>query len=302
VFEKAGLDIDKMRTAANKRGFKPVPMTGLKLSAAIKQTVAKKDSRNVVGTLKGATHPDEHVLYVAHWDHLGKSDGGAEGEDVINNGAVDNATGVAMILDIAEKFASEPPQPRSVTFMAVTLEESGLLGSAYFADKPFIPLNKIVGGINIDAMNPMGKTKDVVVVGAGASELEDVLKDVLDTQGRKAVPDPHPESGSFYRSDHISLSKKGVPMLYVDGGVDAVDGGVAKGEAVAEEYVANAYHSPKDEYKDDWDFSGLQQEAETSYEVGRRMATENFWPNWYKGNEFRALRDKMMGDKIMKAK
>ncbi len=291
LFKAAGLDIDKMRAAANKRGFKPVPMTGLKASATITQTITPKDSRNVIGTIKGSEAPDEHLLLMAHWDHLGKGVSDDPNADVISNGAVDNATGTAAILEIAEKMASGPKPKRSITFLAVTLEESGLLGSAYFGENPLIPLNKIVGGINIDAMQPIGLAKDMIVVGAGASQMEDMLNVVLTEAGRHITPDPLPQNGYFYRSDHFSLAKKGVPMLYADSGVDLVEGGVATGEAANKTYTDNDYHQPSDEYADTWNMAGIEGDTKVDYEVINRFANNGEWPNWYDDNEFKATRD-----------
>ncbi len=291
LFKAAGLDIDAQRAAANKRGFKPVPMTGLKATATINQRIVPKDSRNVIGTVKGSEAPNEHVLLMGHWDHLGKGTSTDPNEDVINNGAVDNATGTAAILEIGEKFAAGPKPKRSVTVLAVTLEESGLLGSAYFGENPLIPLKDIVAGINIDAMQPTGPAKDMVVVGAGASQIEDTLKAVLAESGRVIRPDPSPQNGYFYRSDHISLAKKGVPMLYADSGVDLVNGGVAAGEAAGKDYTDNRYHAPADEYDDSWDLSGIEADVKVDYEVANRLANNGEWPNWYEGNEFKALRD-----------
>ncbi len=289
LFTRAGLDIDAMRTAANQRGFTAVPMTGLTASATVNQTVEFRDSRNVVGTLPGAERPDEHILFTAHWDHLGKNPA-LEGDQIFN-GAVDNASGVAIVLEIAEKMIADPAPARSVTFLAVTLEESGLLGSAYFADNPFIPLNKIVGGLNIDAVLPTGESRDTVVVGYGASELEDMLKEVMDEQGRVIVPDPEPEAGYFYRSDHISLAKKGVPMLYADAGVDLVDGGAAAGTMAGDTYRREAYHGVSDEYAPDWNIAGMVQVAVTDYELAKRLANSDQWPAWYDGNEFKGIRE-----------
>jgi Zn-dependent M28 family amino/carboxypeptidase len=291
LFTAAGLDIDKMRAAANKPGFKAVPMTGLKASATINQSIEKRTSRNVAGTVKGAARPDEYILLMAHWDHLGKSTTAAAGEDAIYNGAVDNATGVAAILEIGEKFAAGPKPQRSITLLAVTLEESGLLGSAYFADRPFIPLNKIVGGINIDALQPAGPTKDVIVIGAGASQLEDILKEELAKTGRVVRPDPEPQAGYFYRSDHISLSKKGVPMLYIDSGIDLVNGGEEAGKALGETYRSKHYHGPSDQFQDSWDFSGMEADIKVDFEVANKLANSDQWPEWHPGNEFRALRE-----------
>jgi Zn-dependent M28 family amino/carboxypeptidase len=291
LFAAAGMDIDAMRAAANKPGFRPVAMTGLKASATINQTVEKRQSRNVAGMIRGSEKPDEFVMFMAHWDHLGMDKTAMPGVDNIYNGAVDNATGVADILEIAEKMASDPKPKRSVLFLAVTLEESGLLGSAYFGDYPFVPLNKIVAGVNIDAINPMGRTKDVIVVGAGASQLEDRLKAILDKAGRVARPDPEPQAGYFYRSDHVSLAKKGVPMLYMDGGIDALDGGEAKGIGVSEAYRRLAYHAPSDEFREDWDWSGVEEDAKVSYELASGLANSADWPEWYAGNEFKAIRE-----------
>ena len=227
---------------------------------------------------------------MGHWDHLGVNPT-AEGGDMIYNGAVDNATGIAAILEIAEKFAAGERPRRSILLAAVTAEESGLLGSAYMGENPPVPLKDIVGGVNIDAILPTPPSKDIIVVGYGASELEDLLKDAADKQGRYLKADPEPEKGYFYRSDHISLAKKGVPMLYADGGVDLVDGGVEAGEAYGTDYREHRYHQPSDEYSEDWDLSGMVQTAEVLYDVGAAMAFSDIWPNWYDGNEFRALRD-----------
>ena len=291
LFKAAGLDIDAMRTAANKRGFKPVPMTGLKASATINQTVEKRTSRNVIGTVRGASAPDEHLLLMAHWDHLGKGTSDDPNADMTYNGAVDNATGTAAILEIAEKMAAGPKPARSVTFLAVTLEESGLLGSAYFGENPLIPLNKIVGGINIDALQPQPASKDVVVIGAGASQMEDMLNAVLTESGRVIRPDPAPEAGYFYRSDHISLAKKGVPMLYIDSGIDLVDGGEAAGKAIGDAYRDKDYHQPSDDFRADWDFTGMASDVNIDFEVINRYANSTEWPQWYEGNEFRATRE-----------
>lgn len=291
LFTAAGLNIDAMRAAANKRGFKPVPMTGLKASATINQTITNATSRNVIATVRGSEKPDEHLLLMGHWDHLGKGVSDDPDADIINNGAIDNATGIAAIIEIAEKFASGPAPKRSVTFLAVTLEESGLLGSAYFGENPVIPLKNIVGGINKDALQPSGPSKDVIVIGAGASELEDTLKSVLDESGRYIRPDPTPQNGFFYRSDHISLAKKGVPMLYVRTGIDLIEGGVSAGEAVAQRYTNDLYHKPTDEYAPDWDLSGMEADIRVDYEVINRLANSDAWPNWYAGNEFKSLRD-----------
>lgn len=292
MFAKAGLDFEAMKQAARTPGFQPVALEGVKARGEIHQTIDRLESRNVVGILPGQTRPDEYVLYTAHWDHLGMKTG-APGEDFyadqIFNGAVDNATGTAAILEIAEAMKAETLD-RSVMFLAVTLEESGLLGSEFYANSPTVPLNTIVAGMNIDGALPMGRTRDMIVVGHGASELEDILKDVLVAQDRVITPDTRPEAGFFYRSDHISLAKKGVPMLYAGEGEDKRDGGVAAGRAAAAAYTAERYHKPMDEYSDDWDLSGLEEDAQALFEVGLRIANSEDWPTWYPGNEFEAIR------------
>jgi len=209
LFKAAGKDLDAAIASSAGTGFKPFAMNGITLDATINQSVNKTVSRNVVGGVRGTETPDEYVLYMAHWDHLGMNED-AEGDDKIWNGAVDNATGTAAILEIGEAFVQQGAPKRSAIFVAVTAEESGLLGSAYYAEDPIVPLNKTVAGINIDAILPIGKTKDMIVIGYGASELEDKLEAVIEPRGMYIVPDPTPEAGYYYRSDHISLAKKGV--------------------------------------------------------------------------------------------
>jgi Zn-dependent M28 family amino/carboxypeptidase len=302
LFKAAGLDYETLKNAAKEPGFKPVPLTGLKAKGEITQTIEPLTSHNVIGVLPGQTTPDEYVLYTAHWDHLGKKSRektGAPGEDFyqdqIFNGAVDNATGAAALLEIAEAMAAQPVD-RSVMFLSITLEESGLLGSEYFAQHPTVPLNKIVAGINMDGSLPVGRTHDMVVVGYGASELENMLTEYLATQDRVVKPDPRPEAGSFYRSDHISLAKRGVPMLYADGGEDKLDGGIAAGKAIAQAYNEQRYHKPMDEYSDDWDLSGNVEDVTALFEVGKAIAQSDKWPTWYPGNEFEAARKASLGE------
>jgi len=293
MFDLAGLDFDAVTAAAARPGFEAVPMTGLTASGTLVNSTDTMESRNVVGIVPGTTRPDEYVLYTAHWDHLGSREV-AEGEDGIYNGAVDNATGTAAILEIGEAFVGEPAE-RSVMILAVTAEESGLLGSAYYGENPIVPYEQTAGGINIDAILPSGRSRDVVVVGHGASELEDILTEAATEQDRYIVADPTPEAGYFYRSDHISLAKHGVPMLYADGGFDLREGGSEAGMAAGEDYRANRYHGPADEYSADWDMSGMVEDTTLFFTVGSRLANSDAWPNWYEGNEFRALRDAQMG-------
>lgn len=291
LFAAAGLDYAALRLAANKRGFKAVPMTGLKLNARTVSKVQKFKTRNVLGLIPGRGAPGEAVLLTAHWDHLGIKPN-VPGEDKLHNGAVDNATGVAAILEMGEAIARAKRKPRrSVLVAAVTLEEQGLLGSEYLARNPPVPLSKIVAGINIDAMLPAGRSLDMQVVGAGASGLEPILAGVLRGQGRTVTPDERPERGSFYRSDHISLAKLGVPMLYAGGGLNRRQGGRKAGLAASEDYSKNRYHQPSDEYSAAWDMSGPREDVEALAGVVTAVANSRRWPNWYPGNEFRAIRD-----------
>ena len=290
LFAAAGLDLEAQMLAANKRGFKAVPMTGLKASGKITQAIKRSSDANVLGVLKGAEAPDEYVIYMGHWDHLGM-DPSQKGDDKIFNGAVDNATGIAGILEIARKFAGGPRPRRSVIFAALTAEESGLLGSAYLAENPPVPLKDIAAGINIDGVLPAPPAKDIIVVGYGASELDDILKKHAEAAGKYLRADPEPEKGYFYRSDHISFAKKGVPMLYADAGSDLVEGGEAAGKAIGDDYTANRYHQPSDEFDEGWDLSRVVQSMEILHAVGAEVANSPGWPNWRDGNEFRAIRD-----------
>ncbi|MCW0425057.1 M28 family metallopeptidase [Xanthomonas sacchari] len=293
LFADAGLDLAQAYKDASKRGFKPIPLKA-KLSVDLKSTIAEKTSRNVVGVLPGGSRADEAVLYMAHWDHLGKHEG--EPGDNIYNGAVDNATGVAGILEIAEAFAHQQPKPeRSVVFLAVTLEESGLLGSKYYVAHPTFPLNKIAGVINLDAMPVAGRAKDLVVNGFGSSQLEDLLKPIAAAQGRVLHAEDAPQSGFYFRSDHFNFAKAGVPALYIDGGEDLVDGGIEAGRRAAAEY-AKRYHTPADEYDPaTWKLDGVMDDLQAVYGVGKELAAGDSWPNWYADNPFKAARDKMMG-------
>jgi Zn-dependent M28 family amino/carboxypeptidase len=294
LFADAGLDLDQAYKDANKRGFKPVPLNA-KVSFDLNSTIAEKTSRNVVGVLPGTTRADEAVLYMAHWDHLGKHEG--EEGDNIYNGAVDNATGVAGILEIAEAFAGQEQKPeRSAVFVAVTLEESGLLGSKYYVAHPTFPLDKIAGVINLDAMSVGGKSRDFVVTGKGNSQLEDLLKVQADQQGRTLVEEGNPAGGYYFRSDHFNFAKAGVPALYAKGGNDLVEGGTEAGKAASEEY-GKRYHQPSDEVHDGWKLDGVVQDLQALHGVGKELAAGDSWPNWYDGNPFKAARDKMMQPK-----
>jgi Zn-dependent M28 family amino/carboxypeptidase len=291
LFRRAGLDYDEVKLAANRRGFRGAPLGQLTVSASMTSTVSRITTRNIVGVVEGHTHPDEYLLYTAHWDHLGlKPD--LPGPDKIYNGAIDNGIGVSSILEIAEGFVqTDTPPARSVAFLCWTLEEQGLLGSEYFAKNPLWPLKNIVAGINQDGTLPQGGARDMVIVGSGASELEDMFAQVLRSQNRVITPDPEPEKGFFYRSDHISLAKVGVPMLYPDGGFDLRAGGTAAGLAVKKRYLENFYHQPSDEFDPSWNMSGPLDDAIILFAFGERLANSGAWPNWREGNEFRRIRD-----------
>ena len=292
LFKAAGQDLAKLRAAANKRGFKPVPLDAT-ASLDLKSSSVEKSSRNVIGLLPGSETPDEAIVYMAHWDHLGTHDG--EAGDNIYNGAVDNATGVAAILELAEAFrkAKTPPK-RSILFLAVTLEESGLLGSKYYVAHPVVPLDKTVAVVNLDALAPIGKARDITVVGKGSSQLEDVLKSVLDSQQRTAVGEENTAAGYYFRSDHFNFAKAGVPALYIDSGTDLVEGGKAAGDAAGKDYTDNRYHKPGDQFDAaTWKLDGIVQDVDTAYAVGETLANGGQWPNWNAGNPFKAARDKM---------
>jgi Zn-dependent M28 family amino/carboxypeptidase len=289
LFADAGMDLAAMTAAAKQPGFKAVPM-GLKASIGITNTIKRQASQNVVGILPGKTRPNEYVLYSAHWDHLGRCDPAPDGDDICN-GAIDNATGIAALVALAQAHVAAGAPERSIVFLAVTGEESGLLGSDYYASNPIYPLARTVGGVNMDALSLAGPTRDVVIVGPGKSELEDYVKRAAAAQGRVVEPEPTPEKGFYYRSDHFSFAKKGVPMAYFEAGPDLVNGGRAAGEAAAADYTANRYHGPKDEYDPNWDWSGVVEDLGLYYAIGRGLADSDAWPNWYPNAEFRAIRD-----------
>ncbi len=285
----SGQDLAALSAKARTKGFKAVPL-GVKASLSFANTISRAKSKNVIGILPGKTRPDEYVLYSAHWDHLGKCEP-VKGDDICN-GAVDNASGTAGLIALAEAHAKAGAPDRSLMFLAVTAEESGLLGSDYYAANPLVPLARTVGGINMDGLNVVGRAKDVVVVGGGKSELEPILAKYVTAQGRVIVAEPTPEKGFFYRSDHFSLAKRGVPMIYFDSGEDLVVGGKAAGAAAAEDHTVNRYHKPQDEYRSTWDWSGAVEDLQLNYAIGRDLAMGSLWPNWYPSAEFRGARDK----------
>jgi Zn-dependent M28 family amino/carboxypeptidase len=289
IFAAAGQDLAAQMAAAKKKGFKAIDLK-LKASASLENDINKTDSKNVVGILKGKTRPDEYVLYTAHWDHLGRCKPAPDGDDICN-GAVDNATGTAALVALAEAHVKAGAPDRSIIFLAVTAEESGLLGSAYYAQNPIYPLSKTVGGVNMDAFGMAGPAKNVIVVGKGKSQLDRYLEAALTEDGRVAEAEPTPEKGYYYRSDHFSFAKLGVPMIYFEGGEDLVDGGREAGEAISKDYTENRYHGPKDEYDPNWNWDGVMGDLKVYYTVARMLAMTEDWPNWNEGDEFRATRD-----------
>ncbi|MGN6269043.1 MAG: M28 family metallopeptidase [Sphingomonas sp.] len=289
LFAAAGKDFAALEKAAGQKGFKAVPL-GMKASVSFDNAISRETSHNVIGVLPGTARPQETVLFTAHWDHLGHCDP-VDG-DGICNGARDNASGVAGLVALAEAQAKQGPAKRSMAFMAVTAEEAGLLGSAWYAAHPVFPLAETVGGVNMDVLNIDGRAKDFVITGAGKSELEDMVKPLVAAQGRVIEPEAHPEAGGYFRSDHFSFAKLGVPMLDGGSGDDLVVGGRAAGEAKAADYRDHKYHKPQDEYDPSWDWSGAVEDLTLYAELGRQLADGNAWPNWYQGTEFRAIRDK----------
>nr|WP_202394840.1 M28 family metallopeptidase [Xanthomonas sp. LMG 9002] len=290
LFKRAGLDFDALKKQAQSRDFKPVELKGERLYAdyAVKSEVIT--SRNVVARLPGKTQPDDTLIYTAHWDHLGVGAPDAKG-DRIFNGALDNASGVAALLELARAFAKGPAPQRSVVFMAVTAEEKGLLGSEYYAAKPLYPLARTVAVINMDGMSPFGPSRDFGIYGTAKLELLDDLKRVAKGWDLRYTPDPKPEAGYFFRSDHFSFAKRGVPALSFAAGQDWVDGGVAAGKAAADDYTAKRYHQPGDEWQPNWTFAGAARDMQVLYTLGEELANSTQWPNWSRDSEFRATRD-----------
>ena len=294
ILAASGQDFDALKAAALRRDFKPVPLAA-RASFAVKKTFREVKSRNVVAKVTGSdpARRDEYVVYTAHWDHLGR-DTSREGDQVYN-GAIDNGTGSAMVLEIAQAFASMKPRPaRSMVFLWVTAEEQGLLGSKYYASAPLYPLNKTLANINIDAMYPWGPTRDMIVIGSGNTTLEDALAEEAAADGRKLTPDMEPEKGRFYRSDHFELGKVGVPALYPKTGNEFVGKPADYGTKMRAMYDATDYHKPSDEVKRDWDMSGMAADAQLLLRVGGRVANAATWPEWKEGTEFKALREKSL--------
>lgn len=292
IFKAAGQDLAQLTAAAKQRGFKAVPL-GLKASLNFDNQLRTAMSKNVIGIQPGKKRPDEYVLYTGHWDHLGRCKANAKGDDICN-GAVDNATGTAMLAALAEANVKAGPADRSQVFLAVTLEESGLLGSEYYGANPVYPLAKTVGGVNMDALSPGSASRDFEVVGGDKSDLTRYVNAVTKAMGLRQSPESDIERGYYYRSDHFSMAKRGVPMFNLGRGNDWIKGGKEAGEAAAKRYNAEAYHGPADEFDPNWDWSGMLQDGELFYRLGRSLAMTTDWPNWHPTDEFRAIRDKSL--------
>jgi Zn-dependent M28 family amino/carboxypeptidase len=295
LFQQAGLDFEQAKAAARRKDFQPVPLKAT-ISANVIANTETITSQNVVGILPGKSRPDETIIYNAHWDHLGIGQPDANG-DRIYNGALDNATGIGHIIEQARAFAREPRTDRSIVFLAVTAEEKGLLGSEYYARNPLYPLGKTVAVLNTDSMGVFGAARDFSIAGTAELGLLDLLVAEGQREGRTFTPDRHPESGGFYRSDHFSFAKVGVPAISYKSGSDLVDGGLARGEQISKEYTANRYHQPDDEWSPDWRFDGIAGDATLLHALGRDLANSNDWPNWSQDSEFRATRDQSAGER-----
>jgi Zn-dependent M28 family amino/carboxypeptidase len=296
LFKRAGLDFDQLKKSAQSRDFKPVELAGVSMSGKYAVDAQTIVSKNVVALREGSQHPDQYVIYSGHWDHLGVGLPDAKG-DRIYNGAVDNATGIAALLELARVYAAAPAPQRSVVFLAVTAEEKGLLGSEYYASNPVYPLAKTAGVINMDALSPYGKSRDFTISGNAKLELLDRLKAKAKLAKLSYSPDPKPEAGHFFRSDHFPFAKRGVPAISFGSGEHWEQGGVAAGKKEAERYVKENYHQPSDEWHAEWTFEGMARDLGILYAVGRELADSNAWPNWARDSEFRGARDQSAGER-----
>ncbi len=291
LFQAVGQNFDALKKVAQTREFRPVPLGSATFSASYQVRRQTIRSKNVIGRLAGTTRPNETILYGAHWDHLGVGAPDAR-RDSIYNGAIDNGTGIGAVLELARVFAASPRTQRSIVFAFWTAEEKGLLGSEYYASAPVFPLATTVAGFNIDALSATGRARDVLVVGSGQTDIEDRLQQVLAASGRVITPDPNPEAGYFFRSDHFPMAKRGVPMLYMDSGSDLLVGGSAAGKAADNTYRRDAYHQPADNFDASWNFDGIAEDVSILHRLGLALANSREWPNYRQSSEFRPVRDK----------
>jgi Zn-dependent M28 family amino/carboxypeptidase len=290
LFKKAGLDFEALKKQAQTREFKPVELKDESFSANYSVDQKTITSHNIVGKVEGSKRPDEVMIYTAHWDHLGIGPPDAKG-DKIYNGAIDNGTGTVALIELGRAFAHGPKPERSILFLNVTAEEKGLLGSEYYAANPLYPLAKTVADINMDSLDPLGPAHNFSQSGSAQSGLLDILIADAKEGGLYFSGDPHPESGGFFRSDHFSFAKRGVPALSFESGDDLVNGGKAAGDAARKDYIAHHYHQPSDEWQASWTFAGMSHDLGILYKVGSDLANSDKWPNWSKDSEFRGTRD-----------
>ena len=289
LFEMAGLDFETAKQQAADRAFQPIPL-GVTGSLRIRNELRRIESDNVVARIEGSGAPDEVVMYVAHWDHMGV-DPNLEGDQIFN-GAADNATGTAGLIEIARAFLEAPQPPRrSILFLAVTAEEQGLLGSRHYGENPLYPAAQTVAALNMDVLNQWGRTRDLTIVGMGQSGLDAVAAEVAAGLGRTLAPDPEPEKGFYYRSDHFSFARVGIPAFYADPGVEYIGKPEGYGIEKRTEYNVNDYHQVSDEVKPDWDLSGALEDLTFLYRMGARLADGDEWPAWSETSEFRAVRE-----------
>ncbi len=285
LFQRAGLDFEALKVQARSRDFQPVVLEGAELDVMFDVASERIETHNIIGRLPGTSHPDETFLYTAHWDHIGVGAPDANG-DAIFNGAVDNASGIAGLIELARVFGAATPPERSVVFIGFAAEESGLLGSEYYAAKPLYPLAKTVGGVNMDSANVYGRTAGFGIVGFGQSEFDERMTALVQAQGREVLPDGSAAAGIYFRSDHFPLAKRGVPMAYAKSAGDFVDAPIDERIAARNAYTADRYHQADDEWSADWDYSGQIQDLQIYWSLGRDLADSRDWPGWKEGSEF----------------
>lgn len=290
LFADAGLDLEQAKRQAQQADFRPLPLGDARLSVAFPVKREQVITRNVIGKLTGTTHPQESLLYSAHWDAFGIGEPDAGG-DTIRHGAVDNATGVAAVLELARVYAAGPRPQRSLLFVALTAEEKGLQGATYFAANPLAPLETMVAVLNVEMLSPDGPTHDIASWGKGRVSLEADLARAAEARGRRYSPDPNLEAGFFYRADHFAFARAGVPAITVGAGLDRLEGGVASGKALRDAYFAQCYHQPCDAWTPQWDMRGQVQDVTLLYDLGAGLVNSREWPQWQPGSEFKAIRD-----------